>query len=74
MTGGNIIPFPTDDPSTTPDIDQAIAAVQKKLDETQVTKEWLAVMDRMQRLLAMKYKYGAKGKGSKFSRPGGNGG
>jgi hypothetical protein len=65
-------PDPLD--STTPDIDKAIEAVQKKLDETQVTKEWLAVMDRMQRLLAMKYKFGSKGKGSRFTRPGGSGG
>lgn len=56
----------------TVDLDAAIAAVQKKLNETAITKEWLQVMDRLQRLLNMKYKYSAKGKGSKFTRPTGS--
>jgi hypothetical protein len=58
--------------SATPDIDAAIALIQARLkDEKTVTKDWLVLLDRLHKFINLKYKYGAKGKGSKFLRPGG---
>ena len=61
------------DPSSkTPDIDAAIALIQKRLnDEKTVTKDWLVLLDRLHKFINLKYKYGAKGKGERFLRPGG---
>lgn len=55
--------------SKTPDVDEAISKLQTKLDETQDTKAYLQIMDRLYKLFSLKYKYGAEGKGSKFTRP-----
>jgi hypothetical protein len=65
------LPVPAPD-SATPDIDAAIALIQKRLnDEKTVTKDWLVLLDRLHKFINLKYKYGAKAKGSKFLRPGG---
>jgi hypothetical protein len=55
--------------SGTPDLDETIALLNGMLGSAPTLKEKLQVTDRLARFMALKYKHGTEGKGSKFTSP-----